>query len=594
MYNMITIMNSKEIHFDVEYVGQDPSFKEIPIGYINKTVCGCGLTSVALENGEDAIIAVPYISLLMNKVSQYPNSRFAGEILGVYGETAKEDIDEYVAVCRAKKMPVKVVVCYDSLHKVEHLLNDCKLIIDESDQILKNIKLKAETTERDMDAYSYLLMKAEEYKDKVSFISATPVPVEYLPKWMQELPQVTMTFANSKQIIPIKMYRQNPVDALKSEIIIPIKKNGSVVIGGREIRKVIVFLNSVRGIGKVIKECLLSRDEVSIICGENLKNDCNIKEYRRLENFSNLPQYTFLTSTGFQGIDLSDDEAISVVVSNSSCDYQMINLQTDLKQAISRQRNKQNPNYDRFIYIYNQANFNQSESELMQMIEDSSKQVRDNCELLNELVNSNDERFSSTLNSFKNCPLFKTYSTFDGNLYKINELVFNADKYFLQETRRQYEKGFNITENFTSVSPIDIPKPKKKNPYSYKSLLEKYRKSIHNSEIEFTEEEKVCENYQLIHQYYQMFGNLEANSSYAKKRIEAWGDDYKIILMEVRHTLKENKTYFWTKELKPMIKNIYSQHGVNRTPKRGDLYEFGIKFRMKKKNGYDYVIIDSI
>ena len=57
----------KNLRSEKEFAGLDPQFKEIPNGYVNKTVCGCGLTSVALENDLDTIIAVPTIYLAINK-----------------------------------------------------------------------------------------------------------------------------------------------------------------------------------------------------------------------------------------------------------------------------------------------------------------------------------------------------------------------------------------------------------------------------------------------------------------------------------------------------------------------------------------------
>jgi hypothetical protein len=122
----------KEIYFDTEFVGQKQGFNKVPTGYIDKTICGCGLTSVALENNIDTIIAVPSVALVINKVCQYPNERFNGMIFGVYGGIDAEDINEYVSRVDSYRGTLKIMVTYDSLYKVEYLLNRCRLIIDES------------------------------------------------------------------------------------------------------------------------------------------------------------------------------------------------------------------------------------------------------------------------------------------------------------------------------------------------------------------------------------------------------------------------------------------------------------------------------
>src|SRR5690606_19495910 len=76
--------------YDAEYASQ--VMDKIPLGYINKSICGCGLTTVAIENSVPTIIAVPTINLVLNKVSQYPNERSDIKVLGVYGDTVFEDI----------------------------------------------------------------------------------------------------------------------------------------------------------------------------------------------------------------------------------------------------------------------------------------------------------------------------------------------------------------------------------------------------------------------------------------------------------------------------------------------------------------------
>jgi len=100
-----------DYYFDCAYAGEDPNFKTIPAGYINKTVCGCGLTSVAIESDEDTIIAVPNVSLVMNKLTQYNHfnkleedveetfearERFSGVILGVYAGVDVKMIYKYI------------------------------------------------------------------------------------------------------------------------------------------------------------------------------------------------------------------------------------------------------------------------------------------------------------------------------------------------------------------------------------------------------------------------------------------------------------------------------------------------------------------
>jgi len=290
--------NIKTINFETEFCGQKPEFNKIPVGYIDKQICGCGLTSVALENNQNNIIAVPTQNLILNKCAQYPNDRFNGTILGVYGKVGETEINDYLALCKNTDQPIKIMVTYDSFFKVCHLLDTCNLVIDESNELFKYIGLKIKNG-NDEDCYNYLMRKAEIYKDRVSFISATPIPVEYFPEWVQELPQFQFEFKNTIDVRKMLMQRTNPYQALKDEIIRPLNINGSVSIGDRTITKVIVFINSVRTITQIVRDCNLNKDDVAIICGDSVRNDCKIRGYNRVEKYNVLPKYTFITSTGF-------------------------------------------------------------------------------------------------------------------------------------------------------------------------------------------------------------------------------------------------------------------------------------------------------
>jgi hypothetical protein len=73
------------LNYDKEYATQ--AMSDIPAGYIDKSICACGMTSVALENNKNVVMAVPTIFLSMNKADQYPNSRSNNTVLPVWGDS---------------------------------------------------------------------------------------------------------------------------------------------------------------------------------------------------------------------------------------------------------------------------------------------------------------------------------------------------------------------------------------------------------------------------------------------------------------------------------------------------------------------------
>lgn len=173
------------------------------------------------------------------------------------------------------------------------------------------------------------------------------------------------------------MERQMPYVALRKEIILPLKDAEQISVGDRTFSKVCVFINSVREITSLCRECELDKKEVSILCGESARTRGKVRGYNKIV-YNNLTKFNFITSAGFQGIDLYDNDCMNIVVSCSDKDYHLIDLATSLRQAISRNRSMVNSNRDRFIFIYNQSLFKRSDEELMSDLEELERSLK-NC-----------------------------------------------------------------------------------------------------------------------------------------------------------------------------------------------------------------------
>ena len=89
---------------------------ELPVNCLfNKGKTGCGGTELVLRGTKNAIIAVPYISLIQNKLdanSEHGDRR--DEILGFYGEVDETEVRAYLSTHSLKK----IIVTYDSLPKL--------------------------------------------------------------------------------------------------------------------------------------------------------------------------------------------------------------------------------------------------------------------------------------------------------------------------------------------------------------------------------------------------------------------------------------------------------------------------------------------
>ncbi|SHJ88012.1 hypothetical protein SAMN05444280_1372 [Tangfeifania diversioriginum] len=559
----------KIYRYDAEYANE--VMEEIPPGYIDKTVCGCGLTSVALENDVNTIIAVPTIYLAINKAEQYPNERFDGDVLAVWGETELGEIEFY----RYRNQLKKIVVTYDSLPKVKYLLEkyDYKLVIDESNELLSKTKLKT-------DVITTVFEIAEEYKESVSFISATPTPLQYLPNWVSEIDQIKIEWANTIKAQPILAERTFPYKSLRNEFIAPLNQNGEMTLEGRKFSKVIVFINSVRQISNVVKEAGLKKEECGIICGNSLKNDSRIIGIPRYVS-GEMPRFLFITSSGFSGIDLYDSQAMTVVVSNTRKSWQMIDMLTDLKQAISRQRNKNNPNYGTFIYIYNQSMFRKTKDELLAKIEEVRDKISNTIYLYEKGLEEGKE------NGIEFYPDFEAYTLIKDGRYVINEEAFKADKYFILEIREQYSKGFDIKSQFnvsSEIEPIILP-----GVVTYTDLVDYFKENHKNGAIEWgvysTKTEWIC----VIETCYKYYKKVWKDYTYANTMITNYGDAFEIIASEAHKVFGEG--IYTRKDAKAMMQNIYDELQIPRKAKHHDFNEIFKKVEHPMINGERHVRI---
>ena len=539
------------------------------------------------------------------------SKRFKGEVFGVLEGVDQEDIAKYVERVKKADTPIKIMVTYDSLHKCDSILGECHLIIDESDKLVGYQAMKASSKKAtdDYDAISRLYMYAERFKDTVSFISATPIEVSFLPEFVSKLDQIELQWTRVTQIIPIALKRKHPYTALQNEIIYPLQKDGKVSLGDREFSKVIVFINSVETITKIARECEIDPDDMAILCGDNSRNALKIRGYNALHTYNKLPKFTFITSSGFQGIDLEDEDAMNVVVSSTNKSYQMIDLDTDLIQATSRQRLKSNPNYDRYVFIYDENPFDKTEAELVAELDEIKNRIQNNCDALSQLrypdlkgkskmIANLKGRidFNYTAETFKQSEDFVKFTSRIGdNEYRFNENVYQAYRYRIIRTRRAYTEGLTVVSNQLKVTPIVIPEPKENRKLSFYSLLKKFKAQEAGVSVTFDAEEMAGDNYKLIQNFYDVYHKLPGNPTYAKRMLAHIGCVEKQYAIDLLAPYEEGGVYP-AQDIKEHIRKVYLDYGintmtkVNKRPKPTDLRSFGVEMTKRKKSVIFYEI----
>ena len=113
--------------------------------YVNKQITGCGGTTLVIRNAKNYVVLVPYINLLKSKLA---DNQGIVDLIGVYGDTEREEITEYLKDTSSSR---KIVCTFDSLPK---LLTTpgfnpkaFKLLIDEAHTLVNLGSFKAATCE---------------------------------------------------------------------------------------------------------------------------------------------------------------------------------------------------------------------------------------------------------------------------------------------------------------------------------------------------------------------------------------------------------------------------------------------------------------
>lgn len=270
-------------------------------------------------------------------------------------------------------------------------------------------------------------------------------------------------------------------------MLIPLRQKGKATVAEREISKVLVFYNSVNGIMNLITRAKLPAEEVYILCGDSIENDCKIgSEYQRAEEDTPLRKYNFFTSTGFQGIDLYDDEAISVLVSkpyNAQMNHCMLELNSDLKQASSRIRSRNNPYYNTCILYYQQALLKEEMELYLSKLLSIKQRINDVCQDLNEKKANQNPLYASTLATCSyDREAFAPLSILDHatQKWRVNELVFSSKEYFTTQRINQFEAGKDIEAQLQEIGYTTEQYHEDSQPYTRKmimSLVKKKKKS---------------------------------------------------------------------------------------------------------------------
>lgn len=303
--------------------------------FVNKVLTGCGNTYLALTCKRNYVITVPFISLIKNKLNSHKN------VLGVYGETTDEEIENYLNSNLEYK---KILVTYDSLARITNHINpqEYKILIDEAHKLIDSASFRTNAIETVLENYQLY--------NSYCFATATPVKDKYQ---LPELVDIQKYKINWNNIKPVNIeYCKYPDNLNKRIAVLIIKFLKDELIGNPYF-----FINSVTSIIQIIKELKKAGYNNSslfkIICSNNKDNSIKIhkhlgKDYNIEFTTDPIKRVTFCTATLFEGSDLYDKDGITYIVTDGTKDHTKYDILTTLPQIIGRLRDSK---YRDTVYV---------------------------------------------------------------------------------------------------------------------------------------------------------------------------------------------------------------------------------------------------
>jgi hypothetical protein len=305
---------------------------KLPSGIVYKDETGMGATTLELKTPRHSIIVEPIKITASSKASKKEfNAFYVGSRTKYHQQdsVSKEQIKSYLLDNKIKYK--KIVVVADSLHKVITAINETKykdsffLLLDEID----SFQLDSTYRHKMEECIQYYL----QFKpNKRAMLSATRI--KFSDPLLENEPITFIKYDTEKR------RKLNVIYTGKNKIQHVATFQLTELLQAHPTDKFFVAFNSVSTsydiIQHLIKENIISKDEVAILCSSASKN--KVKDYYHELDSDKLPKkLNFFTSAYFTGFDLKDDyHLISISGSNNKV-YTLSDRR--LKQIAGRCRN---------------------------------------------------------------------------------------------------------------------------------------------------------------------------------------------------------------------------------------------------------------
>ena len=338
---------------------------------LNKTVTGCGGTSLFLNSSIDVVIISPRLQALKDKHEQHPDTFLFHSPYTNNGKRAADikrlmsDLNNYINNPFSVYNKAKILVTLDSCDKVIDVLKGYGVIdsflfvVDEFQCLMGDATFKGTT---DMN----FLIRLDNEAKNICYLSATPIQdmfLDFVPQF-KGLPYIKLEWDKNvleePNVREIQMKKDESAEKICSNIIRDFRANGYFarkVVDGQVVysTEACIFLNEVRSIINIIVKNNLKPDEVTILCSDGKVSGlpkgfkvgglCTDRDNPRNKTF------TFCTKASFEGVDFYSTNAMTYVFINAGKEWQTLDIMLDIPQILGRQRLDINPfRHDAVIY----------------------------------------------------------------------------------------------------------------------------------------------------------------------------------------------------------------------------------------------------
>ena len=344
---------------EIEYEFPDCSF------FLDKTICGCGATTLFITDIYPTIICSPRRELMYCKAESgyFPTMHLfktrEQDRKQVSVQKLQEGLEGYYkhsSLCwPAPTYIPKIFVSYDSFPHIAQVLGrdlwKFRIVVDEAQTLFTDAAYRGRQVIEFLENIKCL--------GNVIYLTATPF-LSYMDQEeaFQGLPYLKLKW-QSTSIHRTNIKREKYKDSIDKTIEGIIEKfrdcgffaepiydeHGTIQFS----REAVFYLNSVNRISAAIKRNNLSPSEVNILCSDQ---DVNQNKLPMGFDIGRAPQkgephktFTFVTRAAFEGVDFNSTSAYSYIFSEikEKQSNLAVDISYDLPQIMGRQRNPDNP-----------------------------------------------------------------------------------------------------------------------------------------------------------------------------------------------------------------------------------------------------------